>query len=305
MLATAAGQLPTDPGWAYEFKWDGVRVLVDVRDGRVRLSSRAGNDVTAAYPEVVALAGAAEDALVDGEIVALADGRPSFNALQARMHLRDPADVRRLAAEAPVTLVAFDLLRRYGVDLTPRPWSERRATLDRFAVDHPDWTVSPAFDDGVATESAAREHGLEGVMAKRRGSPYRPGVRSPDWLKLRFQRTGDFVVIGFEGPVGSRTLSSLVLAVAEDDGRLRFAGKAGSGLDGRTCAALQRRLEPVARCPVDPPPPKSPGRATSWVLPELVVEVRFSGWTPDGRLWQPVFRRLREDKSVREAAGDA
>jgi bifunctional non-homologous end joining protein LigD len=97
----------------------------------------------------------------------------------------------------------------------------------------------------------------------------------------------------------------LVLAVAADDGRLRFAGKAGSGLDGRTCALLQRRLEPVAACPVDLPPPRSPGRTTTWVRPELVVEVRFSGWTPDGRLWQPVFRRIRDDKSVQEANGDA
>jgi bifunctional non-homologous end joining protein LigD len=304
MLATAARQLPAGPGWAYEFKWDGVRVLVDVADGRVRLASRAGNDVTAAYPEVVALAAAVEDALVDGEIVALADGRPSFAALQARMHLRSPADVRRLAAEAPVTLVAFDLLRRYGVDLTPRPWTQRRATLDRFAADHPGWTVSPAFDDGPATEAAAREHGLEGVMAKRVESPYRPGVRSPDWLKLRFQRTGDFAVIGYEAPSGSATLSSVVLATVADGG-LRFAGKAGSGLDARTAAALQRRLQPVARCPVDPAPPRSPGRTTTWVRPQVVVEVRFSTWTPDGRLWQPVFRRVRDDKSVAEASGDA
>jgi bifunctional non-homologous end joining protein LigD len=270
----------------------------------VRITSRAGNDVTVAYPEVVTLAREAEDALVDGEIVALAGGRPSFPALQSRMHLRSPAEVRRVAAEAPVTLVAFDVLRRYGVDLAPRPWTERRATLDRFAADHSGWTVSPAFDDGAATEAAAREHGMEGVMAKRVASPYRPGVRSPDWLKLRFQRTGDFAVIGYEAPSGSTALSSLVLAVAED-GRLRFAGKAGSGLDARTAAAIQGGLEPVAGCPVDPPPPRSPGRTTTWVRPRLVVEVRFTAWTPDGRLWQPVFRRLRTDKSVLEATGDA
>jgi bifunctional non-homologous end joining protein LigD len=304
MLATAARDLPVGSGWAYEFKWDGVRVLADVKEGRVRLTSRAGNDVTAAYPEVVALAATVEDALVDGEIVALAGGRPSFAALQARMHLRSPAEVRRLAAEAPVTLVAFDLLRRYGVDLTPRPWAERRATLDRFAADHPEWTISPAFDDGPATQAAAREHGMEGVMAKRIASPYRPGLRSPDWLKLRFQRTGDFAVIGYEAASGSAVLSSLVLGVG-DEGGLRFAGKAGSGLDARTAAALQRRLQPVARCPVDPPPPRSPGRTTTWVRPEIVVEVRFSTWTPDGRLWQPVFRRVRDDKSVAEADGDA
>jgi bifunctional non-homologous end joining protein LigD len=304
MLATAAARLPEGDGWAYEFKWDGVRVLVDVSAGRVRLLSRAGNDVTAAYPEVVALAEPAEDALVDGEVVAFADGRPSFAALQTRMHVRGGADVRRLAREVPVTLVAFDLLRRYGVDLTPRPWAERRATLERFAAEHPGWTVSPAFYDGAATEAAAREHGLEGVVAKRVGSSYRPGVRSPDWLKLRFLRTGDFAVIGYEAPAGSAGLSSLVLAVAEEDG-LRFAGKAGSGLDARTATALQRRLTVVPDCPVAEAPPKSPGRTTTWVRPELVVEVCFSLWTPDGRLRQPVFRRLRDDKTTAEATGDA
>jgi bifunctional non-homologous end joining protein LigD len=304
MLATATRDLPATAGWAYEFKWDGVRVLVDVVDGRVRLTSRAGNDVTAAYPEVVALAREAEDALVDGEIVALVDGRPSFASLQSRMHLRTPTDVRRSAAQTPVTLVAFDLLRRYGVDLTPRPWAERRATLDRFAADHPGWTVSPAFDDGAATEAAARQHGLEGVMAKRITSAYRPGVRTPDWLKLRFERTGDVAVIGYEAPSGATALSSLLLATATDAG-LRFAGKAGSGLDVRTAAVLQRRLEPVAQCPVEPLPARSPGRTTTWVRPRVVVEVRFSAWTPDGRLRQPVFRRLRDDKSVAEATGDA
>jgi bifunctional non-homologous end joining protein LigD len=304
MLATAATRLPAGTGWAYEFKWDGVRVLVDVAAGRVRLLSRAGNDVTAAYPEVVALAESAEDALIDGEVVAFVDGRPSFAALQTRMHVRDGAEIRRLARAVPVTLVAFDLLRRYGVDLTARPWAERRATLERFAADQPAWTVSPAFDDGAATEKAAREHGLEGVVAKRVGSTYRPGVRSPDWLKLRFLRTGDFAVIGYEAPSGTSGLSSLVLAVAENGG-LRFAGKAGSGLDGRTATALQRRLTPVPECPVAPAPPKSPGRDTTWVRPEVVVEVCFNSWTPDRRLRQPVFRRLREDKTVPEAIGDA
>lgn len=304
MLATAAARLPVGPDWSYEFKWDGVRALLDVRDGRVALTSRNGNDVTAAYPELVAQARELGDALLDGEIVAFAGGRPSFEALQARMHVRAAADARRLAVDTPVTFVVFDLLRRWGVDLAGRPLAERRATLARFAAEHPDWTVSPAFDDGPATEAAAREHGLEGVMAKRLDSPYRAGVRSSDWRKLRFTRAGDFVVVGWESARDSPDrLSSLVLATWSPDGPV-LAGKAGSGLTGRSAAELQRRLVARPTPLVRPVPPPSPGRSVVWTEPQLVVEVEFSSWTTEGRLRHPVVRRVRDDKTVEEALGD-
>ena len=129
------------------------------------------------------------------------------------MHVRSAAEARRLAAQTPVTFVVFDVLRRFGVDLTARPFTERRATLERWVAENADWTLSPSFDDGPATEAAAREHGLEGVVAKRVASRYRPGMRSADWVKLRFVRTGDFVVVGWEAPAERPgDLSSLVLA---------------------------------------------------------------------------------------------
>jgi bifunctional non-homologous end joining protein LigD len=305
MLATATEVLPRGDGWAYEFKWDGVRALVDVSTRGVHLFSRRGNEITVAYPELVATMADAEDALVDGEIVAFVDGRPSFEALQSRMHVRGAAEARRLARTVPVTLVAFDLVRRFGVDLTDRPYAERRATLERWLADEPGWTLSPAFDDGEATIAAARQHGLEGVVAKRAISRYRPGIRSGDWLKMRFTRTGDFVVVGWEAPrEAPDTLSSLVLAVATPDG-LRFAGKAGSGLTGRSAAALQRRLRDCPACALPDVPAASPGRVTRWVEPEVVVEVEFAVWTTEGRLRHPVFRRVRDDKAVDEAMGDA
>jgi bifunctional non-homologous end joining protein LigD len=305
MLATSTGRLPVGNGWSYEFKWDGVRALVDVTDRGVRIRSRRGNDVTAAYPEVAAQVAEAGDALFDGEIVAFVDGRPSFERLQSRMHLRARTDVARLAAEAPVTFVLFDLLRRYGVDLTGRPLSERRATLERVVAEHPDWTLSPVFDDGPATRDVARVHGLEGVVAKRVDSVYRPGVRTNDWRKLRFVRTGDFAVIGWEGSRDTPTaLSSLVLAVSGEDG-LRFAGKAGSGLSGREATQLQRRLAPRATPVVGGVPAPIGGRRVHWVEPEIVVEVEFAAWTGDGRLRHPVFHRVRDDKRVEEALGDA
>jgi bifunctional non-homologous end joining protein LigD len=305
MLATATDVLPRGDGWSFEFKWDGVRSLVDVSDRGAHLFSRAGNEITTAYPELVAMAGGTDDVLLDGEIVAFVDGRPSFEALQTRMHVRSKTEARRLAEHTPVTFVAFDLLRRDGVELTSRRYEERRAALERWVADEPGWTLSPSFDDGAATEAVARQNGLEGVVAKRLGSPYRSGARTRDWLKFRFVHTGDFVVVGWEAPAESPdTLSSLVLAMTTADG-LVFSGKAGSGLTGRTAAALQRRTQVRPDCPVAPVPPASPGRVTHWVEPEVVVEIEFTVWTTEGRLRHPVFRRVREDKTADEAVGDA
>jgi bifunctional non-homologous end joining protein LigD len=301
MLATAAEILPRGSDWTYEFKWDGVRALAEVSASAVRLSSRAGNEITAAYPELAGLARG--DALVDGEIVAFVDGRPSFGALQERMHVRAKADARRLAERLPVTYMAFDLLRVDGADLTGLPLRERRARLEEWAPAH-GVTVSPSFDDGPATEAVARQSGLEGVMAKRLDSHYRPGLRTRDWLKLRFLSTGDFAVVGWEESRDHPgALSSLVLATMTADGPV-FAGKVGSGLTGRTAIALQKRLHEQRDCPLPEVPPVSPGgRTVHWVVPEVVVEVKYTLVTTDGRLRQPVFLRVRDDKSVEEATG--
>ncbi|HEY2166491.1 MAG TPA: non-homologous end-joining DNA ligase [Jatrophihabitantaceae bacterium] len=305
MLATAIAELPRGPEWAFEFKWDGIRALLDVSDDGVRISSRAGNDVTAAYPELVAQAEGLEDALLDGEIVVISDGRPSFEALQRRMHVRGTAEVRRLAGEVPVTFMVFDVLRRYGVDLTARPWAERRATLERWGAENDGWTISPSFDDGPATEAAARQHGLEGVVAKRITSRYLPGVRGRDWLKLRFVRSDDFVVAGWEAASARpQELSSLVLGCYAE-GVLVYAGKAGSGLDGRTAAQLRAMLHETESSPLATSAPRTPNRTVHWVQPEVVVEVEYVERTEDGRLRHPVFRRVRTDISAAEVIADA
>ncbi|MDP9093569.1 MAG: non-homologous end-joining DNA ligase [Actinomycetota bacterium] len=307
MLATAVTSLPRGEGWAFEFKWDGVRALLDVSEHGVSLHSRAGNDVTSAYPELVSQAQGVGDALLDGEIVAIADGRPSFELLQSRMHVRSAGEARRLALQAPVTFVVFDVLRRYGVDLTARPYSERRATLERWTADHDGWTLSPSFDDGAATEAAAREHGLEGVVAKRVTSRYRPGVRGPDWLKLRFVQSGEFVVVGWESAADRPgDLSSLVLAAHRPgNGGLVYAGKAGSGLTAQTSRRLQALLHTSDRCPLPGPPPVPSARVVTWVEPSVVVEVEYVEVTEDGRLRHPVFRGIRADKRAEEATGYA
>jgi bifunctional non-homologous end joining protein LigD len=305
MLATSADRLPAGPDWTYEFKWDGVRALIEITAGALRVSTRLGGDATVAYPELASLGEGIEDALVDGEVVAFADGRPSFGLLQTRMHVRSAAQAAGLVETAPVSFIAFDLLRLYGVDLTARPLSERRATLDRLAADHPQWTVSPSFDDGSATEVAAREHGLEGVVAKRQTSRYHPGRRSADWLKVKFVRRSEFVVVGWEADAldGSATLSSLLLGYY-DGGELHFAGKVGSGLSGREAAQLQATLVARPDCPMAVVPVAPPGRVATWVEPEVVVEVSFSHWADDGRLRHPVFAGIRTDKDAREVGRD-
>jgi bifunctional non-homologous end joining protein LigD len=220
MLATA-GVLPAGPGWSYEFKWDGVRVLMSSSG---HLWARSGAEVTRAYPELAAPAAALPgDTLLDGEVVALVDGRPSFTRLGERMHVRDTGKAARLVVTTPITYMAFDLLRISGKDLLTTPYAERRAMLEDLGLGGPAWMVPPAFTDGAATSAAARENGLEGVMAKRVGTPYLPGVRSPDWVKVKFDRTGDYVIGGWRP--GARRLGGLLVGVPDTTGCLHFRGR--------------------------------------------------------------------------------
>ncbi len=190
--------MPPGDGWAYEFKWDGVRALLDVSEAGVRLTSRAGNDVSAGYPELVAQAAEVGDALLDGEIVAFVDGGPSFERLQSRMHLRAKSDVARAAADCRSPSWPSTCCAASG---STSPRARTPSGGPRSNASPPSTTdgrCSPSFDDGPATEAVARANGLEGVVAKRVASVYRPGQRSDDWRKLRFVRAGDFAVIGWE-----------------------------------------------------------------------------------------------------------
>jgi bifunctional non-homologous end joining protein LigD len=307
MLATPADPdkgLPTDgTRWAYEVKWDGMRVLADIHDGAVQLHSRTERDITPSFPELAALGSAHPDVLLDGEIVVLADGIPSFAALADRIHVRDARRASALAAQAPATLIAFDALRLYGVDLTGRPWQERRQALERLAPSGAQWQLSPVHEDVEALLSATVEHGLEGVVAKRRTSRYRPGARSSDWLKLAHRRTQSCLIGGWRSETTSeRRIGALLLGVWVDelDGgrRLRFAGRVGSGLAAAGPQAdLHRLLAPLAldKPPFDDPIPREDALGTTWVEPQIVIEVRYLGRTEGGRLRQPVFRGIRTD----------
>jgi bifunctional non-homologous end joining protein LigD len=307
MLASAGTAIPRGPGWAHEIKWDGMRVLADVAGGHLTLFSRNGNDVTVSFPELASLdslvtAGAPDDMLLDGEVVALEGGHPSFAALAERMHVSDVRKARSLAARRPVTFMAFDLLRLYGVDLTPRPLSERRATLERIGLPGPRFQVPPSYEDGDALQAATLEQGLEGVVSKRLSSRYSPGRRSHDWLKFAHRASISVLVGGWRLETNSTSRLGGLLVGRPEPGGLRYLGRVGSGLAGRAQVAVQDVLAPLR---IDASPfaediPPVDAQGTIWVRPEVVVDVESLGLSAQGRLRQPAYRGLRADLSPAE-----
>lgn len=297
MLATSATAVPTGPEWVHEVKWDGMRVLVEVRAGVLRVTSRTEREVTVAFPELAGIAERYDDLLVDGEIVALREGVPSFAALAERFHVTSAARAGALASSAPVTLMAFDVLRLYGVDLTERSYDERRATLDRLDLRGPHWQVPPVFADGPALYAATREQGLEGIVSKRRSSRYRGGVRSDEWLKSPHRRTLSVVIGGWRPETDQPERLGALLVGVPGVGGLRYLGRVGSGLAGASARTLHSDLRPLA---APQPPfagdlPAPDAAAAHWVHPVLVCDVQSLGLTPAGRLRQPAYRGLRPD----------
>lgn len=307
MLAGSTG-IPADPtGWLFEPKWDGVRAIARVWDGKVALASRLGNDVTAGYPELAALGPALGEraAVVDGEIVAFDDrGRPSFERLQRRMHVRGPN--RQLMAEVPVLYVVFDLLWLDGRLLTGEPFVERRRQLESLGLAGPNWQVSnllpgPPDDDLLA---ACRQVGLEGYLGKQASAIYLAGKRSRSWTKVKCVRQREFVVGGWSEGSGGRSGQIGSLAVGWVDPEvpvppghpfgLRYAGQVGSGLNEFLLLQLGGAFKDLATetSPFVPPPPVPP---LHYVRPNLVVEVRFNEMTSVGVLRQPSVKGLRDD----------
>jgi len=303
MLATA-GPLPTGPGWAYEFKWDGVRVVASIAHQDLRLYARSGTVVTPAYPELAGLADQVPDAVLDGEIVVFdARGRPSFERLAERMHVREPGRAAHLAVTTPVTYLIFDLLRFQGLDLTSLPYHERREALEKLELGGEHWQVPPSFDDGAATTVASREYGLEGVMAKRLTSTYRPGVRTPDWVKVKQVNSMELVIGGWRP--GERPLGALLVGVPMPDGSVAYKGRVGGGLADRMIRQLLELLRPlrVDRSPFADPVPREDAKGAVWVEPKVVVEIAYGNETTAGRLRFPRFLRLRPDLTVEELRG--
>ncbi len=306
-MRAVAGPLPADDddeAWGFEVKWDGMRVVTNV-DDTVRLSSANGINVTPRFPELGDLAShlAGHRAVLDGEVVAFDDaGRSSFPTLQARIHVSDPHRVARLRHEVPVQYVVFDLLHLDDHPTLDLPYTDRRRLLASLVEPAGTWTV-PAHQvgNGAALLDAATDRGLEGVMAKRLDSPYRPGRRSPAWRKCKVRRRQEVVIGGWSTGDGGRAASLGALLVGVRDpgrtrGPLRFAGGVGTGFTQRRLDELGTRLRALrtAECPFDPPPPTAYRRGAVWVEPVLTATVELTEFTNDGYVRQASFIDLAE-----------
>ncbi|MBV8402554.1 MAG: non-homologous end-joining DNA ligase, partial [Gammaproteobacteria bacterium] len=311
MLAESGDAAHSDPGWRYEPKLDGYRIIAYIEGGQARLQSRRGLDLTACFPEIAAdLATHPAGTLVlDGEIVALGpDGRPSFNALQNRAQLKSAAEIAAAQRTTPAVFVCFDLLHFAGLNLRNAPYRDRRRYLCQCLLPAPHLQLVLASADAGQLYAASLQLGFEGIVGKRLDSPYREGRRSADWLKLKVVESGEFLIGGYTRGNGAREpLGALLLGYREGKA-LHYAGHVGSGLDDANIAALLERSAKLQRAdsPFAERPPLH--RPTTWLTPQLVAEVSYSEWTPGGALRAPVFLRLREDvdpRSVRRPAGRA
>jgi bifunctional non-homologous end joining protein LigD len=305
MLAVPTTQLPHDDDrWAFEMKWDGMRALLTVDGGRVRATSRQGNDATGRFPELQGLGRAlgSTEAVLDGEIVTLgADGRPSFERLQPRMQAASERAVRTLMETHPAVIMLFDVLWLDGHATTGLPYTDRRRLLERLALAGPAWQTPPAtVGGGARAMTTAANLGFEGIVMKRLDSPYLPGRRSDAWRKRKLEGRQELVVGGWlPGQAGlTGRLGSLLVGYYDDDHALCFAGRVGSGISAATrddlearLAKIPRKSSPFAEVPTLPDP--------HWVTPKLVVEVAFHEWTSAGVLRAPRYKGLRTDKDAR------
>jgi bifunctional non-homologous end joining protein LigD len=303
MLATQQEQPFSGPEWIFEIKYDGVRVLAERNGDSVELYGRNGTEITNRYPEI-------KDALkrlpverfvIDGEIVALDErGQPSFQRLQARMHLSNPRDIQQAMSAAPVEGVFFDCLAVEGHDLRSLALLERKEILKRFLPP----LGRARYSDHVETAGkdffeAASERRLEGILGKKANSRY-TGGRSRDWVKIKCQRRQEFVIGGYTDPQGERSYFGALHLGLYQDKKLVYISKVGTGFDTRTLKLTWEKMQPLARTksPFDRKSP--PGRGNHWVEPALVCEVRYSDWTDDGGIRHPTFLGLRPDKKAEE-----
>jgi bifunctional non-homologous end joining protein LigD len=298
MAQIGRGSPSSDKQWLYEIKWDGVRALCYIDDGKLRLVSRKGNSMDRQYPELSILPHRvkARQAILDGEIVALDQhGIPSFERLQRRIMVGDAAAIATLSRNTPVVLYLFDLLYLDGRDLRRLPFEERKRLLKASLSPCDTIRYSEHFPGtGPELLEAARQQGIEGIVGKRASSPYE-SRRTADWLKYKALNSDSFVLCGFTE--GEREhFGALVLGIY-DRGKLTWAGNVGTGFDHKTMQAIYEKLAPLAikKCPLEPCKDLPKEGKVTWVRPELVAEIRFLNWTEDGRLRAPVWMGFRPD----------
>jgi bifunctional non-homologous end joining protein LigD len=305
MLATP-GPVPAGAGWAAEVKHDGMRAGITAADGRWRVHSRTGRDVTTVFPELAGLPellGGRRVAL-DGELVVLNPaGVSDFSRLQQRIGVREPGPP--LLRAAPVTLYVFDLLILDRNDVMAAPYTERRALLEDLGLRGAGVETPPFFPDAAAElYAAAQEHGLEGVVCKRLSAPYSPGRRCPSWIKTVIAHEADVVVCGWLPGQGRLrgTIGALVVGAYDRAGRLHLVGRVGSGLSGASRQQLQQRLTPLRRSSSPAGHAESAAMAEAmWVDPQIVARIAYRSWTGGTQLRHPVYRGVLDDRDASSA----
>ncbi len=309
MYASLGSAVPGGEGWTFEPKYDGIRVLAFATLQDVRLVTRNGKEKARQFPEVVeALRSLAKRArremVLDGEIVALADGDPvRFQALQGRMHLTGDPAIARARESTPSALIVFDILMDGDEVLLHGPWTERRSRLEKRLRNRTSEALrlgETIPGDGEEMLERARATGWEGIIAKRTNASYRPGVRSRDWLKLKIEFRQEFVVGGYTEPRESRQHLGAILLGYYDGDDLIYAGHTGGGFSRETLRDMYRRLRPLERKSSPFTTTPRTNERPHWVEPGVVVEVKFSEWTADGKLRHPIFLGVRDDKDPRE-----
>ncbi|MEO8911073.1 MAG: DNA ligase D [Gemmatimonadaceae bacterium] len=308
MYCSIGAEVP-GKGWTFEPKYDGVRVLAYATSTDVKLMTRNGKDKAQQFPEVVGalkkLATQTRRSLVlDGEIVALIDGDPArFQELQGRMHVKESHLIERRTSSTPAALILFDILMDGDEPLIREPWSERRARLVKRVGKKvsPQLRVTESIEgDGKKMLAKARRQGWEGIIAKRVDSPYEPGVRSRNWLKLKIEFREEFVVGGYTEPRNSREHIGALLLGYFDSDRFIYAGHTGGGFTRKGLEDMYRLLKPLEKQTSSFEETLKTNEKAHWVRPQVVVEVKFSEWTADRRLRQPIFLGVRDDKNAKD-----
>ena len=307
MLATAGSveDVADERRWRFEGKWDGIRAIATVGPSGLTLRSRLGNDVTPTYPELAVLAELLDghSAVLDGEIVALQDGRTSFHEMQKRMNVQRARDVARVMRDVPVQFWIFDVLNLDGISLLDKRYDDRRRILEALPLSGGVCLVPPQLA-GPARDAlqASADRQWEGIVAKLGDSTYQPGRRSHSWLKIKNFLDLEVVVVGWSPGTGRRegTVGALLLAVPDGAGGLRYAGKVGTGFTDAILDQLMQALAPLRadRSAVADTIPRADAAGAIWVRPELVGEVKYGQWTPERRLRATSWRGLRPDKTV-------